>query len=67
MKDQIKNFQNELSKKDKLINNKSIPPNWGEVFLQLENYINNLSSKKKKVIFIDEFPWIATAKSKLLM
>lgn len=67
MKDQLRNFQNELSKKDKQLSNKNIPNNWSDVFSELENYINNLSGKKKKVIFIDEFPWIATARSKFLM
>jgi hypothetical protein len=33
----------------------------------LENYTDSLKGKQKKVIFIDEFPWIATAKSKFLM
>lgn len=67
MKDQIKNFHNELSKKDKRLNKNSIPNDWSEVFAQLENYINKLTDKKKKVIFIDEFPWLATARSKFLM
>ncbi|MGA9211750.1 AAA family ATPase, partial [Kaistella sp.] len=37
-----------------------------EAFSLLENYLDRLKSSKKKVIFIDEFPWIATAKSKFL-
>ncbi len=64
MNDQLTNFTKKLPKTNK----KSIAPtNWFEAFDQLENYLSKLKSAKKKVIFIDEFPWMATAKSKFLM
>jgi uncharacterized protein len=65
MKDQIENFCKTLiplSKKKE----KTIPSNWFEAFQLLEQKINRLKSEKKKVIFIDEFPWMATPKSKFL-
>ncbi|MFT7072616.1 MAG: hypothetical protein ACJA1Z_001533 [Patiriisocius sp.] len=40
---------------------------WLEAFEQLENYTFNHPSKTKKVLFIDEFPWMATPRSKFLM
>ncbi len=39
------------------------PKNWIEAFEQLAAYLNSIKSKKKKVLFFDEFPWISTAKS----
>ncbi len=66
-KDQIENFTNELNKR---IGEPSSPKkikNWLTAFKELGAYIDSLSSKKKKVIFIDEFPWMATSRSKFLM
>lgn len=41
--------------------------NWDEAFELLKKYISSLRNKKKKVIFIDEFPWFDTHKSDFLM
>jgi AAA+ ATPase superfamily predicted ATPase len=64
--DQLENFTKELLIKS---NQKTIqtPKKWLDAFTLLEGYINSKRSKKKKVIFIDEFPWIATPKSNFLM
>ena len=43
------------------------PSSWFEAFHQLQQYISGLRSKKKKVIFLDEFPWLDSRKSKFLM
>jgi len=40
--------------------------NWQEAFLQLKTYLLSLDKRTKKVIFIDELPWITTQKSKFL-
>jgi len=64
MKDQLENFQKALSGRKKY---SSCPDKWLEAFTALEEYLDKLKSKKKKVIFIDEFPWMATPKSKFLM
>lgn len=66
MNDQIRNFTKEIFK-IKGNNQQQIPANWLDAFTLLEDKINKLRSKKKKVIFIDEFPWMATARSKFLM
>jgi AAA+ ATPase superfamily predicted ATPase len=64
--DQLKNFTHELSLRDKK-HTAAVPENWFDAFILLERYLTRLTSKKKKVMFIDEFPWIASAKSKFLM
>ena len=44
----------------------SIPKNWIEAFHMLRSYFVKLRSRKKKVIFIDEFPWLDSRKSGFL-
>lgn len=63
LKQQLINFHLTLSAK-KYTSKK--PDNWIEAFHQLSQYIDRLTSKKKKVIFIDEFPWLDTRKSGFL-
>lgn len=64
LKDQLENFHYSLSAKGM---NVTQPSSWLEAYHQLQQYIDQLNSKKKKVIFIDEFPWLATRRSKFLM
>lgn len=42
------------------------PSNWLDAFQQLKNYCDKLTGKKKKVLFIDEFPWLDNNKSSFL-
>ncbi len=65
-KDQLSNFSKELQKRH-LKSNTDVPTKWLDAFTRLEKYLDKLKSKKKKVIFIDEFPWIANSRSKFLM
>ncbi|MBT9483810.1 ATP-binding protein [Sediminibacterium sp.] len=39
------------------------PRNWSQAFTLLVEYIKPLIKKEKKVIFIDEFPWLHTPRS----
>jgi AAA+ ATPase superfamily predicted ATPase len=39
---------------------------WQKAFVQLKEYLKNLKTKGKKVIFIDEMPWLDNAKSGFL-
>ncbi len=39
------------------------PSNWLDAFFQLERYIEQMTSSAKKVIFIDELPWLDTPHS----
>jgi hypothetical protein len=41
----------------------TIPQNWQQVFLLFKKYLQGLPKRKKQVIFIDELPWMATARS----
>jgi AAA+ ATPase superfamily predicted ATPase len=65
-KDQLENFRNELGKKLNYIDTKKINT-WLSAFQALETYILSSDSSKKRVIFIDEFPWLASKGSKFLM
>ena len=64
---QLQNFHEKIIRASSKFKNTDQPKNWLSAFRMLEDYIDGLKSKKKKVIFIDEFPWIATPRSKFLM
>ncbi|HQK65792.1 MAG TPA: ATP-binding protein, partial [Tenuifilaceae bacterium] len=55
MRDQLRNFSKSLALK-----NSEIPKDWYSAFEALEKRISRSKSKQKKVIFIDEFPWLDT-------
>jgi uncharacterized protein len=44
----------------------SKPKNWFEAFDMLQTLITKQKKNTKKVIFLDEFPWLATNKSRFL-
>ncbi|MEI7595899.1 MAG: ATP-binding protein [Bacteroidota bacterium] len=67
MPEQLKNFHNQLKLRSKRLLKEDVPKDWLDAFELLKIYIEGLKSKNKKVIFIDEFPWIATLRSKFLM
>ena len=63
---QLKNFAAQLTK---VINPDfpiRTPSDWFEAFQLLINYLSPLMGKNKKVVFFDELPWLATAKSDFL-
>jgi len=62
-KRQLKNFHLIVSKTKKSL---PIPKDWIEAFHQFGQILDKYTSKKKKVIFIDEFPWLDTRKSYFL-
>jgi len=61
---QLQNFAIQLSKSSgaKLAK----PEGWIEAFEMFTNYLTPIIKRKKKVIFIDEFPWIHTLRSGFL-
>lgn len=65
LNDQLQNFSKQLQKLGK----KKIetPLNWLDAFTLLEQQLDKQTNKQKKVIFIDEFPWMATPRSKFLL
>ena len=42
------------------------PKDWFEAFRSLRQYLKGLNGKRKKAVFIDELPWLATHKSGFL-
>lgn len=64
--EQLAIFLKELQRVSKRFSSIRKIKNWEEAFEYLKIYINNLRGKKKKVIFIDEFPWFDSHKSGFL-
>ena len=67
MKDQLRNFHNQLVSGNKKFSKNPVPKDWFTAFSLLTKYLDSLKSKEKKIIFIDEFPWISTLRSGFLM
>ena len=65
LKDQLQNFKNKLVEFSGQENIQK-PKSWMEAFSLLKKYFSKHNEKKKKVIFLDELPWIDTHKSKFL-
>ena len=61
---QLFNFTTALNEHSK----RKYPPvdSWQEAFVQLKEYLQSKKTKKRKVIFIDELPWLDNAKSGFL-
>ena len=63
-KQQLFNFTTALNKYSKTKN--PIVDDWQNAFVQLEQYLRSIKTKGRKVIFIDELPWLDNAKSGFL-
>ncbi len=64
---QLENFTNTLNRQFSRLHQIPTPPkSWLKAFDILKNYLEDLKSKRKKVVFIDELPWLATPKSGFL-
>ena len=62
---QISNFQAQIIKRSKKLSKSPTPQNWLEAFQLLQKYIESKGGKKK-VIYIDEFPWFCGQRSEFL-
>jgi len=62
-KDQLKNFHKALTKQWRKA---PAPEDWIEAFDLLGKYLGGLKSKSKRVVFIDELPWLDTRRSGFL-
>ena len=63
MKDQLRNFAEQLQEKVQHI---VIPPkDWHQAFVMLRSYLESLR-KKKIIVFFDELPWLDTPRSKFV-
>ncbi|MDR1342740.1 MAG: ATP-binding protein [Prevotellaceae bacterium] len=64
-KEQLFNFTTALNKHSKA----EYPPvdSWQNAFVQLESYLQSVKTNGRKVVFIDELPWLDNAKSGFLL
>jgi len=67
MEDQLSHFNNTLAKHGYYEASVSKPSSWMAAFDRLGLFIDSIKHKRKKVIFIDELPWLDTPRSKFLM
>jgi uncharacterized protein len=64
---QLRNFAYSLKDVQKLETLPPPPINWLEAFHQLKTYLESLeNTEKRKVVFIDELPWMAGGRSDFL-
>ena len=64
---QIKNFMLKLNEVTDVFTKEKEPSDWLEAFSYLKVFLKGVKeSKKKKVVFIDEFPWVDSHKSGFL-
>lgn len=66
LKSQLKEFAKQVGKT--FYESPSLVPqkSWDEAFEELTETINQLPKEKRVVLFFDEFPWMATPRSKIL-
>ena len=65
---QLRNFAYSLKDAKGFEALETIPVDWLEAFHQLKTYIESLGEPdRKKVVFIDEVPWVATQRSDFIM
>ncbi|HBX52275.1 MAG: ATPase [Bacteroidetes bacterium RIFOXYA12_FULL_35_11] len=65
-KQQLEYFATQLNKISGNKKTTSIPESWLEAFFQLSTALEKIKTKKKKVLFFDELPWLASRKSGFL-
>jgi AAA+ ATPase superfamily predicted ATPase len=63
-KQQLFNFTSALNKYSGKEN--PVVEDWQNAFVQLELYLRSVKAKRRKIIFIDELPWLDNAKSGFL-
>lgn len=64
LKEQLGNFHQALGKRSQL--QRACPSSWQEAFQQLEAHLGSLGGTSKRVIFLDELPWLASPRSRFL-
>lgn len=65
-KQQLTNFSTALSAHS-LATDVSFPENWFTAFQQLISYLEQIKDQRKKVVFLDELPWLDTARSDFMV
>ena len=63
---QLQNFDFALREREAKTARRPVPTNWLEAFQQLTEHLDRQKNQRKKVVFIDEFPWLDGHKSGFL-
>jgi AAA+ ATPase superfamily predicted ATPase len=63
---QINSFVRNIKNSARNLNIENKIKDWQEVFFLLEDFILSFDSSEKKILFLDEFPWLDTPKSGFL-
>ncbi len=66
LKEQLQNFAWQMETWSKSKVPVAPPKSWSEAFNQLSRFIDSKKFRQKKVIFLDELPWLASHKSGFL-
>ncbi len=64
LQEQLVNFHVQLSERSR--KKHPLPTSWQEAFQQLADHLRSLRGSGKRVIFLDELPWLAGARSRFL-
>jgi AAA+ ATPase superfamily predicted ATPase len=64
LKEQLSNFDQALTKRTK--KQRTCPSSWQEAFQQLEAHLRGLRGQGKRVIFLDELPWLAGPRARFM-
>ena len=64
LKEQLGNFNQALAKCSS--KQRPCPSSWQEAFQQLELHLRGLQGKSKRVVFLDELPWLAGPKARFM-
>lgn len=63
---QLTNFYVALQRQSALAF-ENMPTNWFTAFQKLIDHLENITDKRKKIVFLDELPWLATLRSDFLI
>ena len=66
LEEQLKNFHREFSSLFPHAIDQSPPKDWSEAFLRIQKSVEQQGSKNKMILFLDELPWLASARSGFL-
>ena len=64
LKEQLVNFHQQLSGRSRKL--RPLPASWQEAFQQLADHLGSLRGNGKRVVFLDELPWLAGARARFL-
>lgn len=62
LKQQLRNFQYVMQTQNPTAE-KTAPKDWFDAFIQLSRFLETQDKKNKKIIFLDELPWLDTPQS----